>query len=93
MSSRLKKVLLLASFCQMAAISERYGAMNRKGVFGVPEYRTKTGNTLADGKPRKQQPKQLHEFRIKGLPLWHTAVRMRLRNLKRKGSYDTGRNQ
>lgn len=85
MSSRLKRGLLLASFCQMAAISGRYGAMNKQGVFGVPEYRTKTGNTLADGKPRKQQPKQLHEFRIKGHTVMAYSRKDAIKKLKAKG--------
>lgn len=40
--------------------------MQPNDVFGVPKYRVKNGNTLADGKPITQPPKQLHEFRIKG---------------------------
>lgn len=85
MSSILKRVLLLAAACQMAEISGRYGTMNKRGVFGVPEYRTKTGNTLADGKPRKQQPKQLHEIRIKGHTVMAYSRKDAIKKLKAKG--------
>ncbi len=85
MSSRLKRGLLLAASCQMAAISGRYVAMNKRGVFGVPEFLTKTGNTLADGKPIKQQPKQLHEFRIKGHTVMAYSRKDAIKKLKAKG--------
>lgn len=83
--SRLKRGLLLAAACQMATFSERYGAMNKRGVFGVPEYRTKTGNTLADGNPIKQQPKQLYEFRIKGNTVMAYSRKDAIKKLKAKG--------
>lgn len=85
MSSRLKRGLLLAAACQMATISNRYGAMNKRGVFGVPEYMTKSGNTLEDGKPRKQQPKRLHEFKIKGNTVMAYSRKDAISKLKAKG--------
>lgn len=59
MSSRLRRSLLSLAI-QMAMLDDQ------SCVFGAPQSRVKTGNTLDDGKPIKRQPKQLHEFRIKG---------------------------
>lgn len=79
MSSRLKRGLLLAAACQMAMMS------SQSNVFGAPQSWTKTGNTLADGKPRKQQPKQLHEFRIKGHTVKAYSRKDAIKKLKAKG--------
>lgn len=79
MSSRLKRGLLLAAACQMAIMS------SQSNVFGAPQSWGKTGNTLADGKPRKQQPKQLHEFRIKGHTVMAYSRKDAIKKLKAKG--------
>lgn len=40
---------------------------------------------VADGKPRKQQPKQLHEFRIKGHIVMAYSRKDAIKKLKVKG--------
>lgn len=79
MSSGLKRGLLLAVACQMAMMS------GKSNVFGAPQSWEKTGNTLADGKPRKQQPKQLHEFRIKRHTVMAYSRKDAIKKLKAKG--------
>lgn len=79
MSSRLKRGLLLAAACQMAMMS------SQSNVFGTSQNLGKTGNTLADGKPIKQQPKQLHEFRIKGYTVMAYSRKDAIARLKAKG--------
>lgn len=78
MNSGLKKGLLLAAVCQMAIMG------SQSNVFGAPQSCGKTGNTLADGKPRKQQPKQLHEFRIKGHTVMAYSRKDAIKRLKTK---------
>ena len=51
---------------------------------GIPEYMTKTGNTLADGHPVRQQPKQLREFKIKGHTVMAYSRKDAIKRLKRK---------
>lgn len=51
---------------------------------GVPEYMMKTGNTLADGHPIRQQPKQLREFKIKGHTVMAYSRKDAIKRLKRK---------
>lgn len=75
----------LLAACAMTVSYGRYRDINKRGVFGVPEFLTKTGNTLADGKPRKQQPKQLHEFRIKGHTVMAYSRKDAIARLKAKG--------
>ncbi len=79
MSSRLKRGLLLAAACQMAI------TISQSNVFGVPQSWGKTGNTLADGKPKKHQPKQLHEFRIKGYTVMAYSRKDAIKRLKAEG--------
>lgn len=79
MSSRLKRGLLLAAACQMAMTS------SQSNVFGAPQSWGKTENTLADRKPIKQQPKQLHEFRIKGHTVMAYSRKDAIARLKTKG--------
>ena len=79
MSSRLKRGLLLAAACQMAMMS------SQSNVFGAPQSWGKTGNTLSDGKPIKQQPKQLHEFKIKGHTVMAHSRKDAIKRLKAKG--------
>lgn len=79
MSSILKRGLLLAAACQMAMMS------SQSNVFGAPQSWGKTGNTLADGKTIKQQPKQLHEFRIKGHTVMAYSRKDAIKRLKAKG--------
>lgn len=59
--------------------------MQKANVFGVPKYREKNGNTLADGKPITQQPKQLHEFRIKGHTIMAYSRKDDIKRLSAKG--------
>lgn len=58
---------------------------SQSNVFGAPQSWGKTGNTLSDGKPRKQQPKQLHEFRIKGNTVMAYSRKDAIKRLKAKG--------
>lgn len=75
----------LLAACAMAVSYGRYSDVNKRSVFGVPEYLTKTGNTLAGGKSIKQQPKQLHEFRIKGYTVIAYSRKDAIKKLKAKG--------
>lgn len=72
-----KSFLYLAGFAMMQAA--------QNNVFGVPKYREKNGNTLADGKPVVQQPKQLHEFRIKGHTIMAYSRKDAIKRLSAKG--------
>lgn len=58
---------------------------SQSNVFGYPQSWGKAGNTLADGKPRKQQPKQLHEFRVKGHTVMAYSRKDAISKLKAKG--------
>ncbi len=69
----------MAAACQMAM------AGSQSNVFGATKSWGKTGNTLADGKPRNQQPKQLHEFRIKGHTVMAYSRKDAIKKLKTKG--------
>ena len=69
----------MAAACQMAMMG------SQSNVFGYPQSWTKTGNALADGKPRKQQPKQLHEFIIKGHTVMAYSRKDAIKKLKAKG--------
>lgn len=79
MSSRLKRGLLLAAACQMAMMS------SQSNVFGAPQSLGKARNTLEDGKPIKRQPKQLHEFKIKGHTVMAYSRKDAIKRLKMKG--------
>lgn len=84
-SSKLRRLALLAA-CNMQMYNHKYYDMNKHGVFGVPEFRTRSvGNTLADGKPIKQQPKQLHEFKIKGRIIMAYSRKDAIKRLKTRG--------
>lgn len=71
------------SFLYLAGYAMMQAAQNN--VFGVPKYREKNGNTLADGKPITQQPKQLHEFRIKGHTIMAYSRKDAIKRLSTKG--------
>lgn len=58
---------------------------SQSNVFGAPQSWGKTGNTLADGKPRKQHPMQLHEFKIKGNTVMAYSHKDAITRLKAKG--------
>lgn len=82
--SKLEKMKLISA-CAMAVSYGRYCDVNKRSVFGVPEYLTKTGNTLSDGKPRKKKPKQLKEFKIKGHTVMAYSRKDAITRLKAKG--------